>query len=321
MTLDLHIFRQYAKRLWTWLWRKDMLIFLLFVGVTTLFWWGRVMSSPRDMELSVPISYIGMDEQAVFSNELPQTLTLLVRDNGQQLRHIAHQGLNLTINLHPYLSSQEGRLTLTADILRPRLQDMLPGSTIIQHISPEVIESEYQVQQVKEVPVLVQALVTAAPQHHIVGEAHVNPSHVRIYGQPQQLEHIDHITTDTLRVSNLRDSIQLTAHLLAPEGVRLSTRDVQVSWQAEQFTEKSFTLPILPVDVPEGKLMRLFPQQVKVTVRVGISQFSKVQESDFQAVCRYNQQLNALPVEVTTNNPNISNIRISPIAVEYIIQN
>ena len=309
------------KRLWLWLLKKDVLIFLLFVGLVSIFWWGRTMSSPRDMEIHIPITYNGLTEQFVLSKTLPQSITATVRDNGQQLRKIRQNDLHLSINITPYLSSSEGRIALTADILRPRLQDLLPGSTAIQQILPEIIESDYYVQQMKTVPVVVQSQVNVAPQHQLVGEAITTPNQIQIYGNQEDISHIDYILTDSIFVSDLRDNIRLETQLQVPEGIRVSSKSVQVEWQAEQFTEKSFTLPIQVLDMPEGMHIRLFPQQIHVTVRVGISHFEMVHQNDLQAFCHYPiQQCNALPVEVTTTNTYISNIRFSPTSVEYMIQ-
>lgn len=313
--------RKQAKQVWLWLLRKDLLIFGLFVGLAFIFWWGHAMSSPRDVDVRIPITYIGATEQVVFAHELPETLTLTVRDNGRQLRQITRQNLHLNVNLTPYLSTIEGTVAISAEVLRPRLQDLLPGSTTIQRIEPEIIESAYYLQQTKTVPIVVCASVSTAPQHHIIGDAQTMPDSAEIFGSQQQIDSISSILTDSIHISNLRDSMRMTASLIAPDGIRVSPSAVQVTWHAEQFTEKSFTLPIRALNVPAGNQMRLFPQQVEVTVRVGISHFSDVKESDFQAICRFPaQQCDALPIELTTTNPYIYNIRISPSSVEYMIQ-
>ena len=310
-----------VRRLWLWMLRKDVLIFLLFVGLVSIFWWGRTMSSPRDIDLRVALAYTGSFEQVVFENELPKSIKLLVRDNGQQLRRIKHQDLTLTINLSPYLSEESGSVVLTADVLRPRLQDILPGSTSIQQINPEVISAAYYVQQQKTVPVVVQSQVTAAPQYQLVGDPKVLPGSVQVFGSEETIEHVDYVLTDSICVEGLREDVCVDVALQAPEGVRVLPEIVQVAWKAEPFTEKSFTLPVEVLGVPDGKRVRLFPQQVNVTVRVGVSHFAHVQELDLRAVCDYpSKPSHALPVKLITDNTYISNIRISPSSVEYMIQ-
>jgi YbbR domain-containing protein len=143
-----------------------------------------------------------------------------------------------------------------------------------------------------------------------------------VFGSREAIEHIDYILTDSICITELREEVQLNVTLQTPAQVRVSPKTVQVTWKAEPFTEKSFVLPIEVLGVPDGKRVRLFPQQANVTVRVGISHFAHVQEADIKAVCHYpSQPCHALPIELKTDNPYISNIRISPSSVEYIIMN
>lgn len=279
------------------------------------------MSSPRDMKVRIPVNYVGMTDQMVFSTALPTSLTVTIRDNGKQLRQIAKQHLHLNIDISHYLTEEKGILTLQAEMLRPKLQDLLPGSTAVQHITPEAISTEYTVLQKKLVPVRVVSQVSVAPQHQLVGEVQVTPNQVYIYGTQADIANIDYITTDSLYHNNLRDSIAMTAQLVAPKNIRVNPKHVVAKWQAEPFTEKTFTLPITTAGTPEGQYMRLFPQKVDVIVRVGISHFAEVGKSDLKAICRYPTQASrSIPVEIITDNPYITNIRFTPSEVEYIVE-
>ena len=273
------------------------------------------------MNVRIPVNYVGMTEQIVFSHSLPPTLTVTIRDNGKQLRQIAKQELRLNIDLTHYLTEEKGTLHLHAEKLRPKLQDLLPGSTAVQHIAPEEISTEYTVLQKKLVPVRIASQVSVAPQHQLAGEAQVIPNQVYIYGTQAEIDSINHITTDSIYYSNLRDSIAITAQLVTPKNIHVHPKQVVAKWQAEPFTEKTFTLPITTVGTPAEQYMRLFPQKVEVIVRVGISHFAEVAKSDIKAICRYpTQARKSLPVEIITDNPYISNIRFTPSEVEYIVE-
>ena len=89
----------------------------------------------------------------------------------------------------------------------------------------------------------------------------------------------------------------------------------------EQFTDKTFTLPIQVNNLPAQETIHLFPQEVVVTVRVGISHFAQINEADLQAVCPYPTKGAAtLPIEIIHTNPNITQIRTNIREVEYIIE-
>lgn len=313
--------RKQAKRVWLWLLRKDILIYGLFVGLAFIFWWGRAMSSPRDVVIQVPLVYQQISDQIVLTQTLPSTINIKIRDNGKQLRQIKKQNIHLHLDIAPYIKAEKGNITISTDILKHKLQDLLPGSTAIQQINPEVIASAYYIQQQKTVPVAVISQLTVAPQHQLIGRPRVTPSHVNIYGVQEQIDTIEQILTDSVRVTDLRDSITMTIPLKTTTNVRVHPSQVCVTWYAEQFTEKTFTLPIKPQGIPVGKRLRTFPTTIDVVVRVGISHFAQVTANDLKAVCYYpTKPYETLPIEIITNNPHISNIRFSPHQVEYIVE-
>lgn len=321
MQLNLKPYKHHASRLWLWLLSKDILIFLLFVGLVFAFWWGRSMTSSRDGNIRVEINYSGVDDRVVFATPLPTQLTVSVRDNGKQLRHLSRQNLSLNLSLSSFIAEREGVFQLTADMLRPRLQDILPGSTIVLQIIPEQFQTSYHIESTKMVPIMLQAQVRYAAQYQAKNLPLLSTDSVRIYGTEKVLSDIDCIYTDSILINDLRDSITQTVALQLPSSIRCSTTQIQVTFQAEQFTDKSFTLPIRTLLVPEGEHMRLFPQQTTVVVRVGMSHYAQVTVEDLAAVCYYpSKHCDALPIEIQTNNPYISNIRCYPSAVEYIIE-
>lgn len=278
------------------------------------------MSSPRDMNIKVSIDYTGIPAEILIDKQLPKTLQVSLRDDGKQLRQLSHNDLHVNINLSSFWLEEQGEVKLTADILRPRLQDILPGSTSIQHIAPEEIQFTYCTQNSKIVPIKLQAQVTIADQYQLIGDAKITPEVVHIYGSQEVIDSIDYILTDSIHIENLRDSISETITLAAPAGIRIHPTSVLVEWQAEQFTEKSFTLPIQVVGQTQGERLRLFPQIANVIVRVSVSDFASIQADDIKVVCHYpKEETQSMPLEVHTDNPHIYNIRISPSSVEYII--
>ena len=321
MKLDLQAYKHKAKRLWRWLLGKDILIFLLFVALVSAFWWGQSMNSSRDGNIRVELNYSGVDDRVVLSTPLPSYLTVSVRDKGRQLRQLSKQNLTINLNLSSLFTEQTGTLYITADMLRPRLQDILPGTTNVQQVYPEQIKTQYIIQSSKCVPILLKADIHCAPQYQLKSQAQLSIDTISIYGTESALSGITYIYTDSLHIDQLRDSVAHTISLQIPSNIRSHTSQVQVIVQAEQFTDKSFILPIQTELVPEGAYMRLFPQQTTVVVRVGISHYAQVTLEDLSAICYYpTSHSDALPIEIQTNNPYISNIRCYPSAVEYIIE-
>jgi hypothetical protein len=309
-----------VKQLWVWLLKKDLIIFLLFVGLTTIFWWGRTMSSPRDMVVAIPLVYNGLGQKVVCEQALPETLRVTIRDNGEQLRKIKTNNIHLDYDIRPLVDEKDGVLTLSAEQLRPKIQDLLPGSTKIQRITPENFSSKFYVQADKVVPVEVVSDIQMATQYQMVGKASATPDSIVLFGSQEALDTIRLVKTKTVRAAQLRENIKETVQLELPKGVQAAQQTVDVVVNTEQFTEKTMTLPIKVKDIPEGMNIRLFPQSAELTLRVGISHFADIDASDIEVYCQYpTHSAAALDVYVACSNPNITHLRISPDKVEYII--
>ena len=66
MPTRVEIVKLRLKQAWIWMLRNDVFIYLLFVAIAMLFWWGRAMSSSRDMTISMPIVYTDVPSAVLF---------------------------------------------------------------------------------------------------------------------------------------------------------------------------------------------------------------------------------------------------------------
>jgi len=108
--------------------------------------------------------------------------------------------------------------------------------------------------------------------------------------------------------------------LAIPAGMRAEMDSVDLQVITERFTEKKFILPIRVIGAPENYTLRLFPHEVEVNVRVGISHFAQVHPDNIQAVCTYTpDRKDKLDVELRYTNPYITAAWAYPGVVEFLL--
>jgi hypothetical protein len=322
MSINFQSYKPKALQVWKWLVSKDMLIFLMFVGLVTIIWWGRTMSSSlRESKITIDINYSGVEDCILFSTPLPSQIQITVSDEGRNLRQLAKQHIGITLDLTNYFSEKQGYITLSTDFLLPHLQKVLPSTAIVENIDLETNEFKYQYQSTKIVPVILHYDVQCANQHQLMGKPILSMDSVAIFGTDFVLSGINSLHTDTIRITNLQDTLSQRVNLSIPNNTRSKASSVLVTFQAEQFTDKSFDIPIHVQDVPANERVQLFPETTTITVRVGVSSYAQVEASDLTAICQYPQEeCDVLPIQIQTDNPYISNIRSYPSTVEYIIE-
>ncbi|MGN0234698.1 MAG: hypothetical protein ACI4BD_00055 [Paludibacteraceae bacterium] len=301
---------------------KDVLTFLFFVALATALWFGHAMQSVRNARVTVPIHYAGIPQDAYFDHDrLPAALKIEVRDAGKRLRMYQVNPPELTIDLSSQMQSESGTVRISSDVLRRSLTDLLQGTSKLVSAEPEQISVEYVRQKEKTVPVLLRSEFVPATEYQLVGEPQVLQQETKVYGTEEQLASLRAIATEDRLLTDLRDTVILVLALQAPEGIRLTQDSVQVQVITERYTEKPFRLPIVPEEVREEERLRVFPQEVSVTVRIGLSRFSEVTEEDFTVTCPYPTATdNKLPIRVECRSPYVTNLRFFPQEAEFIVE-
>ena len=80
---------------------KEFYVFLLFLGLSILFWFLQSTQATSQTELSIPLRYGKLPENITVTNELPDCIKVTVRDKGSHLYnyHIHRRKLGLELDL------------------------------------------------------------------------------------------------------------------------------------------------------------------------------------------------------------------------------
>lgn len=300
----------------------DLLTFLLFVLLAAVLWYGHAMHSVRNAVIPVFVTYTGIpDEVGLQGNGLPEVLMVEVRDAGKRLRIYQKEPPKICFDLSSQTRAKKGSIRLSSDVLRRSITDMLQGTSSLIMVDPEQIECPYYKQQKRSIPIVWRGTVFPAAEYQLVGAPTLSVTEVEVYGKSEQIDSLSAIFTDSISLTELKDTTQVTVALCVPDGVRILPDSVCLTIITERFTEKVIRVPVRVRNVPSGEKVRLFPHEIDVTVRVGINHFSNIHEDDIVAECTYPTPVSdKLAVELTYTNPYITNARAYPNEVEFIIE-
>lgn len=299
---------------------RESLVFLFFLVLASLIWYGHAMNSVRSARLPVTVVYKGIPEDILFSDTLPEVIYIEARDAGKRLK--AYRGnLDVTFDLSSQIKGESGQVHVSADLLRNSINTILQGTTKLQLIQPEQISGSYYRQHSKKVPVRLQYAAVPAAQYQLVGEPQIKPKKINIFGSRQQLDTIKAVETNLLTINEIKDTVQATTTLNVPAGIRVIDTEVSATFIAEQFTEKVLTLPIVAHCVPGKTHLKLFPSEATVHLRVGIAHFNDVDERNVEVYCDFPQApADKLPLNIKCNCPYVTYSRCTPTSVEFLIE-
>jgi hypothetical protein len=301
--------------------KRNVLTYLFFLFLAAVLWYGHALQTVRNTRVPVLIQYTGKPGAIGLGEEgLPDTVQIEVRDAGARLNAYLREPPRLTIDLRPYIHGEKGTIHVPSDALRRSLSDILQGTSQLIETTPDEITCSYFTEQEKTVCVAFYGETELANEFQMVSEPTLSFTKVKIYGTEKAINPIDTIFTEYQTLTNLSDSADIRMALAIPAGMRAEHDSVSLRIVTERFTEKKFTLPLHVLQAPEGYTMRLFPHDVEVSVRVGISHFAQVQAEDIRAFCTYSpERKDRLDVELQYSNPYITGAWAYPGVVEFLL--
>ena len=301
--------------------KREIPTFLLFVVLASILWYGHAMNSVRNTHVPVLIHYTGKPGSIGLGQEgLPDTVMIEVRDAGKRLNTYHSEPLRLTIDLRQYIHGEKGTIHVPSDALRRSISDILQGTSSLIDTKPEQITCSYFTEQEKSVVLVFDGEVNLANEYQLVKEPKLSRTKIKLYGQDKALAGIDTLRTEYTVLREVSDTMNVRLALAVPKAMRAETDSVDLRIVTERFTEKKFILPIRVINAPEGYFMRLFPSEVEVSVRVGLSHFSQVNDYDLRAVCKYTpDRRDKLDVELQYTNPHITAAWAYPAVVEFLL--
>lgn len=307
--------------IWSWVSSRELLVYLTFVVLATLVWYGHALTSVRNARVEVRVDYTDIPDRINFETPLPTSINMEIRDAGRRLIVYRREQMHITLSLDGQFQNKKGEVHISEDILRRTLSGLLQGTTHLQLITPEDIHAHYYTEQERVIPVALNATYTCDPEYIMTSDPQLANEQICIYGNIETLRSIMAIETEKRVIENIRDTVRETFRLIIPDGVRAEMDSVEVIFPTVRFTEKILTVPVHATGVPEDQTLRIFPQTVTVIARVDVTHFSSITAGDFHARCQYpraGQQ--ELPVTISYHSPYIFGARVTPSNLEFIIE-
>ena len=307
-------------------------IFFIFIGIATLIWFLWTLEKEYSTIISNPIEFVGMPDDLILVNELPDKIQMEVKGRGYAiLRHnwdITKSHLKIDFG-SLYKGNpddiSEPTITIPLQDQKARLSNQL-ANIQVNSILPDAISFTFARMVKKKVPVIADLDLQIEKQYMIRGDIKITPDSIEISGPSTLLDTIYAINTAPLKLRKVDSRIQRNLALVDLHNkVNLSKKRVQIEVPIEQYTEKNIEIMLNGINVPDSLLLKVFPASVLLTFRVVVSEFENIQPEDFNLVVDYEKTIDGTPSKLAVqvlNYPDfIENLKFNPESVTYILEN
>ncbi len=318
--------RYYTQKLKSFFFSKDILSFLLFLVLAAAFWFVNALGKERETTISIPIRYVGIPQNVAIINQIPTRIVLNVKDQGLKLfSYSEHRLTPITFDLNRVFY-QKGEILFTSEQISENIKkypNLMPSTTVLQ-IQPDSIFIKYQKLSVKNLPVQFVSKIELAPQFMLSNKIQLSPSMVTVFGPKNILDTMQIVRTEYVELKGLNESKQLTVKIKPNKTVRFGTSETKVNLFVEQFTEKSIKVPVKYINCPSNLTIRAFPAVVTLKYNVGLSHFNSVVTDEVQVFLDFDDlkmgNNDRKKLKIINNSTYISNVRISPEEVDFLLE-
>ena len=133
--------------------------------------------------------------------------------------------------------------------------------------------------------------------------------------------------TDTLRLKGVKESIQRSLALAAPNNpsVQLKPQQFEIEVPVEKMVEKSLFVPVTVMNAPATDSLRIFPPSVMLTCVVGIGRYEVVLPENFAIIADLQgitpeSNRNIVPLLLAKQPIETRKVRFTPQSAEFFFQ-
>lgn len=302
---------------------KQFLVFLLFLLISTMFWFLQSLNNKDNINILLPLEYVNVPKDVIFATEPPETVNVQLRDKGVNLINYSLGRVNpVEIDLSLFKPKKE-RVVITREKLIPIISEELKSSTELITLYSDSIVLIYAAKEGVARPVKLNSDITLSYNSIRSDSTIIRPSSVTVYADSTILSSIDEVETELLSLKEVSDTTVVRLRIKDIYGTKIVPNEVEVVIPVEELISKRISLPIGQINFPENISVITFPANADIDVMIPMSQFLQTDDSKFQLNVDYKQYSSnnqKLPLILTKIPDYIERITIIPDSVEYIIE-
>jgi len=244
---------------------REFLIFLFFFAIAGVFWLLTTLNETTEQEVKITVRYVNVPKNAVITSPEVDTIRVTVADKGINLISFIYGGQRRQVNVNfQHNAHVGGQGSVSSSDLMRLVDKVLPASAKVISIKPEKFTFYYNYGERKRVPVRVRGQVVPE-KIYFISDTIVAPDSVTIYASREKLDSIHAVYTQQLNYADWHDTLRLEPYLQRMTGVKMSPDRVRLTFITDVLTEESIDgIPVVGINMPEGKTLRTFPAKVRV---------------------------------------------------------
>jgi YbbR domain-containing protein len=311
--------------------RKKVYIFIVCFVIAAFIWILIKLSKEYTEVLVFPVSYTNIPAGKVIANDPDTTLTLQLKSKGFKIlsNKKFFEPRTITIDVGSLIHKKKNSTSeyyIPASELYSTVGNQIHYPNEVISINPDTLFFHLEKVYSKRVPVKLMTSISFAQQYELADSIKYDPGSVIISGPRVAIDSIKFIETVPKVLSNLNSTQTLILNFNPIYGLKKVTiypTSEKILIPVDKFTEAAIDLPILIINNTNNYVVRTFPEKVRITYLVSLTNFKNVKPSMFSVVADISKSLlsksKKLKVEVLKYPSFVRIQKIEPDKIEFIL--
>lgn len=283
------------------------------------------LNETYEREIGVPAYLVNIPKNVVVTSDMEDTVRVTVRDKGFALLAYTYgEGIRpINVNFQSAITRQSGYGVVSSQELMKMVNQRFSGSSKIVQVKPDRLDFHYNYGLSRQVSVKMAGNVVPGKSFYLA-RTRFWPEKVTVYGSKQALDSLRFVKTVPINITNFNDTVLRTVALETIKGVKIVPNTVRIGLYPDILTEENIEVSITAINMPEGKVLRTFPQRVTVNFIVGASMFRSISPEQFAVVVDYNEIIDhpsdKCSIHLRETPQGVRNARLKMTQVDYLIE-
>jgi hypothetical protein len=311
----------------------EFLTYLVFLLIAIVVWYLNALNKDYTADLKFTVKYTDLPEDKVLVNTPPEYLTLTINAQGFTLLKyrlgLIFYPVTLDANyqtLRRNSNAPQGEYFLATQSVFDRIAAQLSSDVKLRLVAPDTLKFLFSETIRKDIPVKSALQLQFEKGFLPRGDMLIEPREVTVTGPQALIDTMQYVYTQVKVFKKLKDTLKTSISLQPVNRLRYSISGVNIVQAIERHTEATISVPIEPVNVPDGLTMKVFPGSVTINCMVPVSDYEKLQPYMFRPVADYasikDVKDNQAKVKVTImRTPDyVTDVKFHPKNVDFIIE-
>jgi len=307
--------------------RKKILMFSVFLLISVFIWLLNAMSKNYTSVIEYPLVYTDFPDDRVFVGEMPENLDLGINASGYALLRykIFKKPVPISFKVSAFNLNRPDQDNFKVHILtrdlRGQISSQLDPELQLLEIQPDTLHFEFAMSVSRMIKVRPDFHFEVDKQFTIKDEVLISPDSILVTGPDVVIDTLRYVYTERKEMGLLTKGFSDKVRLKEIADLEYAKAKVNCSIELERFTELQLSIPIEVMNLPEEIILQTFPSRIKLTCKVGLSKYERMDGNLFRAVVDYDQindRTKVLNVSVQNIPYYLLSYEYYPKTVEYL---